>query len=94
MRDEVGIGKGDCIIKVQSWGSVDLLGVGCKKWRYLQNVFAAILLRCRIIFAERNEINAAVAETCSGPENRNASISLCKPLETRMIFSIVFEHLD
>ena len=31
MRDEVGIGKGDCIIKVQSWRSVDLLGVGCKK---------------------------------------------------------------
>ena len=50
--------------------------------------------RRKIISAQRSKINGASAENCSGPENKNASISLCKPLETRMIFSIVFERLD
>ena len=42
-----------------------------------------------IIFAERNKLNGASAENCSGPENRDASISLCKHREPRMTFSIV-----
>ena len=42
--------------------------------------------RRKMIFAKRSKINGASAENCSGPENRNASISLCKHRETRMIF--------
>ena len=34
--------------------------------------------RRKMIFAKRSKINAAPAENCSGPENRNSSISLCK----------------
>ena len=34
--------------------------------------------RRKIIFAKRSKINGASAENCSGPENRNSSISLCK----------------
>ena len=51
--------------------------------------------RCRkIIFAKRSKINGASAENCSGPENRDASISLRKLYTNAMIFSTVLEHLD
>ena len=42
--------------------------------------------RRKIILAERSKINGASAENYSGPENRDASISLRKHRETRMIF--------
>ena len=50
--------------------------------------------RRKIIFAKRSKINAAPAENCSGPENRDASISSCKPIANAIEISIVFEHLD
>ena len=50
--------------------------------------------RRKIIFAERSKINGASAENCSGPENRDESISLCKHIANAIEISIVFEHLD
>ena len=50
--------------------------------------------RREIIFAKRSKINAAPAKKCSSPENRDASISLCKHIANAKEFSIVFEHLD
>ena len=46
------------------------------------------------IFAIKSKINAAPAKNCSGPENRDASISLCKHIANAKEFPIVFEHLD
>ena len=35
-----------------------------------------------------------IVRNCSGPENRDVSISLCKHIANAKDFSIVFEHLD
>ena len=50
--------------------------------------------RRKIISAKRSKINAAPAENWSGPENRDASISLCNHIANAKEFSSVFEHLD
>ena len=42
----------------------------------------------------KGEINGAPAKLCSGPEHRDASISLCKRIANAEEFSIAFEHLD
>ena len=40
------------------------------------------------------KINAALAENCSGAENRDLSISLCRHIANAKKLSIAFEHLD
>ena len=50
--------------------------------------------RRKIADSKYGEINGAPAENCSGPENRDASISSCKPIANAIEISIVFEHLD
>ena len=48
----------------------------------------------RSISVVRRELYGAPAKKSSGPENRDASISLGKYISNAMIFSIVFEHRD